>query len=157
MNFTLIKNEEIKFQSKKLKCKLVNVPWNVYWEPFSCQPEPGAKGRATVKAGFILPSNILEFCISCCSFPKIKLHYSSLYSYMFVGSSSVWWCQALKVSAAFKLIAMGSHPCFFSWQCFSAMKSIFHSWSFIDIDLGKAKEASDAIQRKTTSNILTFL
>lgn len=140
-----------------MKCKLVNIPWNVCWEPFSCKPETEAKGRATIKAGFILSSNIVEFCISCGSFPKIKLHYSSLYSYMFVGSSSVWWCQALKESDAFKLIAMGCHPCFFSWQCFSAMKSIFHSWPFIDIDLGKVKEASDAIQRKTTSNILPFL
>lgn len=63
--------------------------------------------------GLILPSNLLLFCITCYGFPKIKLHYDSLYSYMFVDSSNLFWCQKLKEGAAFKLIVMASHPRFF--------------------------------------------
>lgn len=58
----------------------------------------------------------------CCSFPKVKLHYSNLYSFIFMGSLS------LKEGATFRLIEMIAHPYYFTWHCFLVVKCIFYLW-----------------------------
>lgn len=72
MNFTLIKNEEIQLQSNKVEMQISQHPLKCLLRTLLPAWTRGEKDRAAAEAGFILPSSILEVCISLLQFSKNK-------------------------------------------------------------------------------------
>lgn len=72
MNFTLIKNEEIQLQSNKVEMQISQHPLKRLLRTLLPAWTRGEKDRAAAEARFILPSSILEVCISLLQFSKNK-------------------------------------------------------------------------------------